>query len=80
MSPATRDLARAMRRQRHVERLCRIPRLVAELLNEIGRHHSIADDIDRRLALYAAVDPAMLAAVGADRFPTRLWVVGDGAS
>ena len=69
-----------IRRQRHVERLCRIPRLVAELLDEIGRHHSIADDIDRRLAQYAAVDSTVLAAVGGDRFPTRLWAVGDGTS
>ena len=44
-----------LRRQRDVERICRIPRLVFELLNELGRHHGLADDIDRRLAAYAAL-------------------------
>lgn len=59
-----------LRRQREVERICRIPRLVAELLAEIGRHYGIADDIDRRLASYSSLDPALLAVVAADRFPT----------
>jgi hypothetical protein len=39
-----------LRRQRQVELICETPRLVAELLEEIGRHHGIADDIDARLA------------------------------
>jgi hypothetical protein len=69
-----------IRRQRHVERLCGTPRLVAELLGEIGRHHCIADDIDRRLARYAGMDPAVLAALGGDRFPPRLWAVSRDAS
>jgi hypothetical protein len=60
---------RNLRRQRHVEQICRIPRLVYELLDEIGRHHGIADDIDRRLERYARLDPPVLAAVGGDRFP-----------
>jgi hypothetical protein len=58
-----------LRRQRYIQKICRIPRLVAELLDEIGRHHGIAKDIDHRLARYAAIDPALLAAVGGDRFP-----------
>ena len=64
-----------MRRQRHVERICRIPRLVAELLDEIARHHGIRDDLDRRLERFAGLDPELLHALGADAFPaspTRL--------
>lgn len=44
------------------------PRAVFELLDEIGRHHDIANDIDRRLERYAALDRNMLRAVGGDRF------------
>jgi hypothetical protein len=58
-----------LRRQRQVERICRIPRLVAELLAEIGRHHGIEADIDGRLSAYAALDLEIVAALGADRFP-----------
>jgi hypothetical protein len=58
-----------LRHQRHVETICRIPRLVAELLAEIGRVHGIADDIAARLERFAAVDHDLLAALGADRFP-----------
>jgi hypothetical protein len=67
-----------LRRQRDVEKICRTPRLVAELLDELARHHDIADDIDRRLAAYASIDPALLAAVGGDRFPASpIRAVGD---
>ena len=58
-----------LRRQRDVVRICRILRLVAELLDEIGRHRRIEDDIGRRLAAYASLDPARLAELGGDRFP-----------
>ena len=58
-----------LRHQRQVEHLCKIPRLVAELLAEIGRHHGIEDDIAARLQRYAQLDPDLLTAVGADRFP-----------
>jgi hypothetical protein len=68
LNPEKQVLAR-LRQQRHVERVCRFPRLIAELLEEIGRHHGIDADIERRLAKYAALDPEILAAVGADRFP-----------
>jgi hypothetical protein len=40
-----------------------------ELLDEIGRHHGTAADIDQRLVRYAAIDTGILAAVGGDRFP-----------
>jgi hypothetical protein len=69
------EVIRRLRRQRQVERICRTPRLVAELLAELGRYHGIAEDIDRRLAAYSSLDPALLAVVGGDRFPaspTRL--------
>ena len=66
-----------LRQQREVERVCRIPRLVGELLAEIGRHHGIEDDIAARLQCYAAVEHDLLAALGADRFaPAPLRVIG----
>jgi succinylglutamate desuccinylase len=58
-----------LRRQRQVERLCETPRLVFELIEEVRRHHpGIAQDLDRRLANFAALDPAVLRALGGDRF------------
>ena len=68
-----------LRHQRAVVRICKIPRIVAELLAEIGRHHGIEDDIAARLQRYARLDPDLLAALGADRFPAApLRVVGSG--
>ena len=70
-----------VRRQRQVETICALgSRVVAELLDELARHHGIAADIDHRLARYAACDPVLLAATGGDRFPTAIWAVGDGTS
>jgi len=60
-----------LRRQRQIQQLCRTPRLVLELLNELDRHHGLGDDLDRRLAKFAAVDLTLLRALGADRFPDR---------
>ena len=68
-----------LRQQRAVERLCKIPRLVAELLDEIGRYHGIEDDIAARLRRYAGVDPDLLAALGADRFPASPMRLVEGA-
>jgi hypothetical protein len=64
-------------RQRQVEALHRLgPRVVGELLDEISRHHRLDDDIARRLARYAALDPGVLRALNADRFPPApLWGV-----
>lgn len=60
---------RRLRRQRQIERLHHLGvRAVFELFDELARHHGIGDDIDRRLARYAALDPAVLAVVGGDRF------------
>jgi hypothetical protein len=63
-------------RQRRVERLCLTPRLVLELLCELGRYHGIVDDIDARLERFAGLDPVTLRALGADRFPPSIFLVG----
>jgi hypothetical protein len=64
------DAIRRLRRQRHVERIHRLPaRVTAELLDELDRRHRLGTDLDRRLARYAALDPVVLASVGGDRFP-----------
>jgi hypothetical protein len=58
-----------LRRQRQVERIWRLgARVVFELIDELARHHDIAD-VDYRLTRYAALDPELLRAVGGDRFP-----------
>jgi hypothetical protein len=76
LPPQKSQYPRQLRRQRHVERICQTPRLVAELLAEIGRHHGIADDIDRRLERYGRLSPDLLHALGADRFPSApIWAV-----
>src|SRR5947207_3999053 len=60
---------RRLCRQSQVARICRIPRLVTELIEEIARHHpEIADDLDRRLDRYASLDAALLRWAGGDRF------------
>jgi hypothetical protein len=61
----------ALRRRSQVEAIRRLgPRALAELLDELRRHHpAIAEDIDQRLARYAALDPQILASVGGDRWP-----------
>ena len=72
ISAARQAAARRLRRQRLVEAIARLgaPRIWFEFVDELIRHHpDIADDIDRRLARYAAVDAEILAAVGGDRFP-----------
>jgi hypothetical protein len=66
---AAQDFVGNPLRQRQIEALCRTPRLVAELLDEMARNHGIADDLVERLARYAAADGALLAALGGDRFP-----------
>jgi hypothetical protein len=68
------------RRQREVETICCTPRLVLELLCELGRHHGIVEDIDRRLARYAALDLDLLRAIDCDRFAASpLWIVVPGS-
>ena len=54
-------------------------RALFEFIDELDRHHGLGDDLDRRLERYAAVEPTILAAVGADRFPASpLRAVGVG--
>ena len=67
-----------LRRQRHVEQVHRLgARVIFELLNELDRVHGLGDDLDRRLERYARLDPDLLAALGADRFPAApLRIVG----
>jgi hypothetical protein len=66
-----------LRQQREVERVCKIPRLVAELLAEIGRVHGVEGDIAAGLERFAAIDHDLLAALGVDRFPVSpIRVVG----
>ena len=78
-NPHQAQALRRLRQQRAVERVCKIPRLVSELLAEIGRVHGIESDIAARLERYAAVDHDLLAVLGADRFPPSLVrVVGGG--
>jgi len=48
-----------LRRQRHVGRICKIPRLVEEPLSEIGRHHGIEDDIEVRLRALLVNQPEL---------------------
>ena len=69
ISAAKSQALARLRRQRAVEHICKIPRLVDELLDEIGRQHGIGDDIAARVERYAALDHRLLAAVGGDRFP-----------
>jgi hypothetical protein len=63
-----RRLDTRLRRQRQVERICRTPRPVFELLAEFDRHHDLGADLDRRLARYAAFDLGLLQFLGGDTF------------
>ena len=43
-------------------------RVVYELLDEVGRHNGIGDDIDRHLERYVGLNANELGVLGADRF------------
>jgi hypothetical protein len=45
------------------------PRATGELLLEIGRAYGIEDDIARGLEIYGEIDPELVVALGADRWP-----------
>jgi hypothetical protein len=72
---------RRLRRQRHIERIFKLgSRVVFEMIDELDRYHGPGDDLDQRLARYAAIDPTILAAIRGNQFartPTR--VVGSGS-
>jgi hypothetical protein len=58
-----------LRRQRLVEAIDRLgsARVWFEVIDELDREYELGAELDRRL--YAALDPALLAAMGGDRFP-----------
>ena len=65
---ATRDL----RRRDHVERLHRLgPRVLDELLLEIGAARSCLTAIETTLERYAGLSQDVIAAADGDRFPAR---------
>ena len=60
---------RRLRRRRQIERIYALGvRAVFEVIDEIDRRHGLGDDLDRRLARYARLDPMVLSTVGGDRF------------
>ncbi|MFC7332929.1 hypothetical protein [Rhodocista pekingensis] len=67
------DPTAAQRRQRHAATLHRLgPRAVLELLEELERAHRLPPGaLDDLLDSYATLDPAVLRALGGDRFPPR---------
>ena len=68
---------RRLRRQHQIERICQIPRIAFELIDELDRYHNLGEDLDRRLERYASLDVEILRALGADRFPPRpLRIIG----
>lgn len=71
MNPVHREaVERRQRRQRWAAAVHRLgPRPFLEFLLELDRVHGLGDDLDRRLARYAGIDPGMLRAIGGDRFP-----------
>jgi|SRR6516165_6703240 len=57
--------------QRQVEHLCRTPRLVFELLDELDRHHDLGPDLDRRLTKSTALNPKLLRLLEPIGFPNH---------
>ena len=63
------DVIADLRRQRHVRKLHRLgPRVLDELLVEIGAERSITTIIERKIERYAGLDPEALATIGGDGF------------
>jgi hypothetical protein len=73
MNPALEKLraieVRRLRQQQQIVKLCRTPRLVAELVEELDRVHRLGADLDERLAKYAAANLGLLQTFGADKIP-----------
>ena len=56
--------------RRRVERLHSLgPRVLGELLTEIGEQRLCRTYLEQRIRQYAGIDPEHLAALGGDRFP-----------
>ena len=59
-----------LRLQRQAERLHALgPRPIFEFCRELAEAHGIGADMQRRLAKYARLDPAVVRAFGGDHFP-----------
>ncbi len=71
------EVVASLKFRRQVEHLHRLgPRVVGELLAEIGAERSIQTLIDRKIDTYAALNPEALEATGGDDFwPPPLWKV-----
>jgi hypothetical protein len=66
-------------RERLVEHIHRLgARPVCELLLEIAEQGDCLAKLDQRLEAYASLNPAVVRALGADRFPRRLQAVPNG--
>lgn len=80
ISAAKSQELRRLRRQHLARQLHRLgSRATFEFLDEIARRYGLADDIDARLARYAGADPAILQALGGDKFaPLPLRLAGGG--
>ena len=62
--------------ERQTERLCRLgPRVLAEMLGEVGAATGQSSFIADRVAAFADLDPEIVRAVGGDKFPPRLMEV-----
>jgi hypothetical protein len=70
---------RRLTRQRQIARVYTCgPRVIFELIAELVRRHNLGADPDELLAQYKALDPGVLAVLGADRFPpVPLHIVGE---
>ncbi len=63
------EVAADLKFRRHVKRLHALgPRVVGELLAEIGAERGITTIVDQKLTHYARLDPAALEMTGGDRF------------
>ncbi len=70
LGEATGNLVAHLTFKRNVERLHAIgPRVVGELLTEIGEQRSCQTFIGQRLEVYAALDPEIVRALKGDQFP-----------
>jgi hypothetical protein len=68
-----------MRMERHAVQVSQLgPRVLFELLREIGRANGCLVDVADRLESYAELTPAMVRAAGADRMISRQPVLVSG--
>ncbi len=67
-----------LRRQRHVQKLYHLgPRAIDALLIEIGAERGITTIIERKIEVFAQLEPEAIEAAGGDRFcPAPLREVG----